>query len=149
MVTQTPKWIARFVKLRASFLYNNETHEYVVVDPEIALIQGAPPVFTICKNGVLAVSSDYPEEWRGLGLIHEIVEQGMPQDDNMCLEALKVELELAQQLKIDMVAYVTFRNMFFRNLLNFYTNCDDFSGRVDLVKRLSQSLDHLTSLTSA
>ncbi len=148
MVSKTPTWIARYVQQTATFEYKGERHQYLIVDSELASVQGAPEIFTICKNGVLAISSSYPAEWRELGLIHELVEQSLPQNDGVCLEALKVELDYASRSNVDMVSYKTFRITFFKNLITFYTNCDDFDGRANLVKRPAHSLDHLVSSQS-
>ncbi len=143
MISKTPKWIAPYVQRTDTFVYNGEHSQYLVVDPEFARVQGAPEVFTICKNGVLAISSAYPAEWHEIGLIHELVEQSLPQNDSVCLEALKVELDYASLSNIDIVSYKTFRIKFFENLITFYTNCDEFDERADLVKRLSHSLAYL------
>jgi hypothetical protein len=137
--------IQPFVKERKKFLFLGVTHEYLVVDAEFGKQHGVPNHFTICKNGVLAVSDEYPEQYRELGLIHELIEHSLPQSISVCKDALIEELILAEERNLDLAEYIEFRTEFFEKMLAYYKGQDASPLNTEFVNRLTQSVEHLRS----
>jgi hypothetical protein len=143
-----PDWMKKYVVILDKFEYDSVTFPYALVSYMLGTSQGAPPIFTIIlDDGTLAVSDAYPEEWRELGLIHEVMEWGTDSKDrHSCLKALKAELELAKEKGFDMRAYVQFRFEFFRNMVSFYSKKKPNKKETQILTRLKHSLRHLESL---
>lgn len=127
-------------------VYADRVYIYALVSSELAKKQGAPAVFTIMKGGVIAISDTYPEKWRNLGLIHEIMDSNGRLHAHSCVESLKTELEMAEYFRFDMEAYTAFRLKFFTDLIAFYKKSPDFEGRSGLIHRLEHSKRHLENL---
>lgn len=121
MKTTIPAWLAAHVVGTGAFVFEGETYEYAVVRSQFGPDNGAPALFTLASEGVLAVSDAYPEPWRELALIHEILDY-CRQPRLTCVESLQKELELAKERGIDMPAYVRFRLGFFTGLVEYYAN---------------------------
>lgn len=143
----TPDWAAPFVTRFSSFTFHNVTHQYAVLRDELGTQQGAPAMFTIQVEEFLGVSVSYPEEWRELGLIHEILEHTILKDEeHCCLLALVAELLIAAERGVEMHAYVSFRQKFFANLVAYYEN-KERSGHEDaILAGMKLSLAHLNKL---
>lgn len=121
MKTTIPAWLAAHVVGTGEFVFEGETYEYAVVRAEFGPDNGAPVLFTLASGGVLAISDAYPEPWRELGLIHEILDY-YHQPTLTCVESMQKELELAKARGINLPEYVRFRLEFFTALVEYYAN---------------------------
>lgn len=142
MKTKIPKWLQPFVISTKTFMWNNEEHEYAIVSEEFSLNAGGPRMFTICIAGVLAVSDTYPEEYRELGLIHELIEYS-PTDSKPCPLALHDELQLAESRGMNMEKYTSFRLRFFSDLILYYEGKERTESEDSLLQQLKESRELL------
>lgn len=149
MNTTIPCWLESFVIEKRSFTFQGEVHTYALVKPSFGEIQGATSIFVIFILGpdVLAISEAYPEEYRELGLIHELIEGKGNPDDHICVHSVEQELRLAEERGINMREYVAFRRNFFRNMVVYYDqkkNGPDDGGL--LLRKLWHSYVYLSKL---
>ncbi len=147
MKTKIPTWLESFVITHSTFFHDDEDHEYAVVASTLATNQGAPEVFAIMNGEVLAISEAYPEEYRELGLIHELVCNTTKEEDcHICLRSLQYELDLARERGLVMVDYINFRSLFFENLIKYYEAKNETVVEVKILEKMRHSLAHLKNL---
>jgi hypothetical protein len=142
--TKVPEWATPFVIGRATLCYDGKEYEYLIISSAAQKI-GTPALFAMYISGAMGVSDTYPEKYRELGLIHEIMEMGYesPIPETACVESLKKELQLAESQGIDMLEYVAFRTRFFSGLIEYYEKMPLYSSVAELLVRLRHSLKHL------
>lgn len=147
MKTTTPPWLAQHIVSFATLALNGEEHTYAVISPEFSHMHKTPEVFAICSaEGVIAISETYPEEYRELGITHEIMEfLDKDQCEHVCVRALKRELELAEEKGFDMRKYVKFRKDFFRSLISYYRQTPQML-KEGMLEKMEASLAHLLTL---
>lgn len=148
--SKIPNWQGVPVVGAGELTFNGNTYKYCVLNTGAFL-----KLATICKDGVLAVSADYPEKYRELALIHELIEftswQGADRKrDCSCLAALRQELSIAQNRGIDMDEYIRLRLEFFEGVVIHYEgrkNARDFTEEeLEILEHVTASRDHLKSL---
>jgi len=148
--TLVPNWQGIPVIGMGQLVFNGDTYKYCVLDTS-ALLKFA----TICRDGVLAVNASYPEEYRYLALIHELLEFTSWQEADRkrncsCLAALRQELSIAQNRGIDMGEYLKLRLEFFEGVVKHYEgrkNSGEATGEeLEILEHITASRDHLKSL---
>ena len=148
--TIIPTWIEPYVIEVKELKYGDVVYTYIVVDAEISKRMTTPRIFTIFRGGVMAVSSNYPEEYREIGLIHEIREftelQG--EGEMACLDALKAELETMGKAGIEPEKYNRFRLEFFEGLIAYYEGKERDEIEDEFLKKIRHSYEHLKGLLS-
>jgi hypothetical protein len=149
--TAVPNWQGIPVLGMSKLVFNGYVYTYCVLDTS-ALLKLA----TICKDGVLAVSADYPEEYRELALIHELLEFASWQGSHRtrqcsCMGALEQELDIAKNRGADMNKYLKLRLEFFDGVTGYYEERQSAGGMTEeereILEHVAQSRDHLKSLT--
>lgn len=143
------KIIEPYITGYSSFTFKTKEHDYIILSCEFGVDNNAPCIFVINKDGVLAVSNEYPKTYRRLGLIHEIIEkQWIKNGDDICLLALKEELALAESELPNFEHYLSFRLKFFEDLIDHYETCEhrDNAEIIALCNRMRLSRDHLQTL---
>lgn len=146
MKTATPPWIIKYITgLKTFQIDGTESYTYATISSAFSYDKGAPTTFAIFSDGVLAVSETYPEEYRELGLIHEILESFQEPSDHVCVHTLKLELEIARERGFDMRKYVEFRTGFFKGLIDYYEAHPQMQAN-SILEKLRLSYDHLTNL---
>lgn len=146
MKTDIPSWLKPHVVTEETFTFEGVEYTYAVVKSQFGTSQGVPGMFTIMNGGVLAVSDIYPVEYRELGLIHEIVENGKcaHEGEHACVESLKVELDLARQKPgIVIHEYICFRIGFFAGMTAYYEGKTRTDEEDALLAKMRYSLGHL------
>lgn len=148
--TQIPNWQGIPVVEMGSLTFNGALYTYCVLDTRLLL-----KFATICKDGILAISADYPKKYRELALIHELIEFTSWQEKDRkrvcsCQSALQQELGIAQNRGIDMGEYIRLRLEFFEGVANYYEGRTS-SGEAteeewEIFRNIIASRDHLKSL---
>ncbi|MDQ5901401.1 MAG: hypothetical protein QG580_116 [Patescibacteria group bacterium] len=148
--TQVPNWQGVPAVGMGKLIFNDVTYIYCVLDTRLLM-----KLATICKDGILAVSMDYPGEYRELALIHELIEFSSWQEKDRkrvcsCQSALQQELSMAQNRGIDMGEYIKLRLEFFEGVVSYYEGRTG-SGEAteeewEIFEHVAQSRDHLKSL---
>ncbi len=146
MKTTTPSWIEPYITSYATLTLDGEEHTYAIIDRHsLSRKHNVPEVFAICSaEGVIAISDTYPEEYRELGITHEIKEF-LDEDkcDHVCVRALQQELQLAKDKGLDMRKYVEFRISFFRQIVWYYERA--LTETPGMLEKLRLSYSYLLS----
>lgn len=145
MKTATPPWIEKYITDFKTLQLNGEDYTYAIINGDLSRDRDAPATFAIFIYGVLAVSETYPEEYRELGLIHEILESFQEPSDHVCVHTLKLELEIAKEKGFDMRKYIEFRTGFFKGLIDYYEAHPQMQAN-RILEKLKLSYDHLLNL---
>jgi len=149
---EPPNYLVRYVKGTRTLQHKGKTYCYFVVSAAFGVDNNAPRVFTICTKDdhILMISDEYPEEYRELGLIHEIIEYidfAEKTGEHVCKKALQAELLLAEKQVSDFSEYKTFRLGFFEAMVEYYENKDRTPEEDQTLKGMKHSLEHLRKLT--
>jgi hypothetical protein len=149
--TKIPENFEEFVLEKGKLKLDDQEYTYAVMDQEG--LKGKfgdriPVMFASGDRGMISISENYPEEYRELGLKHEIYEF-FTCDSNKptcCLESLKKELVIAKEEVGNIAEYVTFRRKFFGDLITFYEGQPDWDGKEQFLNKLRLSFDYLCDL---
>lgn len=154
-VSEKPTWTKEHITGEGKVIYGDVEYTYLILNQK-SLAEKVPvpkqfATYTVNEKGfpvVLSVSENYPEQYRDLCVLHEIIEKvecsGMGEEE--CLHALKKELEIALESDIDMKDYVPVRIKFFEDVIEYYEAQPDSPEKADLLPRLKKSLEYLVAM---
>lgn len=144
--TTTPNWIRPYITETREISYGGQTYSYLIInEEEFGKKVSLPKTFaSYSKEGLISISSNYPERYRELGLTHEIRERTEHQDESgCCLVCLKIELEDLEKTELDKKEYIQFRLGFFEDLINYYDEKERTEYENNLLENLIQSKNYL------
>ncbi|MEI7513003.1 MAG: hypothetical protein WCJ74_00075 [bacterium] len=150
--TTKPNWIEKFVIDTREVTHEGKTYSYLVVnEEEFGKKVSIPKTFaSYSKEGLISISSNYPEKYRELGLTHEIREHNEHTGENgCCLVCLKTELEDLEKTELDKKEYIQFRLGFFEDLVNYYDEKERAEYENNLLENLIQSKNYLIEVLSS
>ncbi len=133
---------------QSSLVFNGNTYTYFVLDTR-EFIEFA----VACNYDFLAISESYPEKYRELALIHELIELKSPLISERarqcsCFDALQQELSIASDRGYDMEEYTKFRLRVFECLTNYYENKELGEGEAEILENLQGSRDYLRKMVA-
>lgn len=131
--TKVPRRMSRHVREYGTFRIepfpDGDEYQFAVVRPRYGKILGLPEIFIICTDdGILAISENYPEDWREVGLMYAILgcraffveNKDSERNEDAWLKVIEDELQIARNLSFDTSAYLPFREKFFAGLVEYY-----------------------------
>ncbi len=121
-----PKWIDTFIVGTGEVTHNGNLYVYDVISQGFTQRHDGPHLFTIGPiDGVLAVSKTVPEPFRGLCILHELIEKHEHRGVRSCVQALEREIQLLPSYDIDPAEYLLFRREFFAGTVAYYQRKGD------------------------
>lgn len=156
--SERPSWTDGCIAGENLISYGNIEYHYLILDKKKLNEKNisTPEKFaTYTINDqeypvVLSVSDTYPEKYRDLCVLHEIIEQvdfkGRCASDEECLCSLKKELSIASEMDVDFKEYIPVRINFFEDVISYYESQKDSPEKEKMLVKLKKSLEHLKSL---
>ena len=144
--TIIPSWAKQYIEEIRELGHDGITYTYLVIkEDELGKVANVPKTFaSYSKEGLISVSSNYPEQYRELGLAHEIREHNEHKGEKgCCLICLKSELQDLEKTELNKKEYVQFRLEFFNDLVSFYEGKSRDVGEDSLLENLVMSRDYL------
>ena len=143
MKTSVPEWIKSYVEEERQLELEGDTYTYLVVKSSLCMTLDIPPVFISKIGEVFAVSDAYPEAWRKLAIMHDIMERDARPSAFSHLSATRRELDLARSIGVEMSSYVTFRIEFFSNLVAHFEDSSIRTKTEPEIERIRRSVRYL------
>lgn len=146
--TVIPEALQPHVRSIGELQRGDTTYTYAVYDPAFARQYKAPDLSSMFSNGILAISEAFPEEYRELGLMHEIAEytELKPHGDDACVESTVQELKLAEEKGLDMKAYIAFRIGFFEQMIPYVESLPKSEQNDATLRGMRKSYSYLKGL---
>ena len=147
--TTKPSWIEEFVIETRDVTHEGQTYSYLVVnEEEFGKKFKIPKTFaSYSEQGLISISSNYPEQYKELGITHEIREHNEHKGENgCCLACLKTELEDLEKTELDKKEYIQFRLGFFEHLVNYYSEKTRAGNEDAILANLTQSRNYLIDI---
>jgi hypothetical protein len=143
ILSAQPYWVTPHVRSTDSVIYGGAEYQYLVLDERYAEKNGGPKMFvTSAPTGLLAVSENYPIEYRRAGIIHELIEHDASNPFS-CRDALGPELDFVGQQNLPQDRYIEFRREYFALQVAYYAQTPPSSQGIHLMQ-LRHTYEHLT-----